>query len=130
MVDDLTLFPVEPFLDTVSNVTGDGTTRTLEQRTAIAMRKRETMLQKRANESARAILPNAAQTKLVWTVNLRALRYILALRGAPDADLEIRRFACALAIQCKVMAPATFADLELHAGDFGVGSTTVKYQKV
>lgn len=130
MVGDLTLFPVEPFLKTVSNTSPDGNLRLPEVRMEIAMRKRETMLQKRANESARAILPNAAQTKLVWTVNLRALRYILALRGAPDADLEIRRFACALAVQCKLMAPATFADLELHDGDFGVGSTTVKYHKV
>lgn len=130
MVDNLVKFPVEPFLATVRLTDGDGVARTEEQRMEIAMRKRETMLQKRANESARSILPNACQTKLVWTVNLRALRYILALRGAPDADLEIRRFSAALAVVCKNMAPATFADLDLHEGDFGVGSTTVKYHKV
>lgn len=51
---------------------------------------------KRARESARAVLPNATETKLVWTVNGRALRHILAMRGDASADLEIQRFAVAL----------------------------------
>lgn len=55
-----------------------------------------TMLKKRVREASRSILPNATETKLVWGVNGRAIRHILALRGDEAADLEIRRFARAL----------------------------------
>ena len=130
MVGDLSLFPLDPYLSTTSFLDSAGLNRTDDERRAVALRKRETMLRKRANESARAVMPNAAETKLVWTVNLRALRYILALRGATDADLEIRRFAGALALQCKNMAPATFADIEIHDGDFSTPSITALYHKV
>jgi thymidylate synthase (FAD) len=89
----------------------------------------KTTLTKRANETARASLPNAAATKGMWTINFRALRHIIALRGAEDADLEIRRFAAELAIICKVSAPNVFRDIEISPGDFGVNQVTVKYLK-
>lgn len=55
--------------------------------------KEQTLQRKRALEAARSLLPNAAETRLTWTVNLRALPHFLSLRGGEGADLEIRRLA-------------------------------------
>lgn len=63
---------------------------------------------KRANEAARSVLPNAAETRFVWTCNLRAMRWILAQRGSEGADLEIRRFAIALQDEARGYAPEFF----------------------
>lgn len=91
--------------------------------------KNRTLIKKRANEAARASLPNAAETRGVWKFNYRALRYIIGLRGAEDADLEIRRLAVALALQAKTQAPSAFADVELTEGDFGVFKVNVQHPK-
>lgn len=85
---------------------------------------------KRANEAARADLPNAAETRLQWTVNARALRHILMIRGDTAADLEIRRFAAALTPVCKALAPTFFDDITVEDGDFGVNTVIGTYQKV
>lgn len=56
----------------------------------------KSLIKKRANEAARAALPNCAETRLLFTLNGDALRHILHMRGDAHADLEIRRFAVAL----------------------------------
>lgn len=93
-------------------------------------RKAATKLIKRANEAARSQMPNASETKMLWTVNLRTLRHFIEVRGDDAADLEIRRFACMVAAQCKTTAPTIFADIEIVPGSFGVGRVTSKYHKV
>src|SRR6185369_11672204 len=50
-----------------------------------------TMRKKRARQAARAVLPNSAETKIVVTGNARAWRHFCEMRGAANADLEIRR---------------------------------------
>lgn len=92
--------------------------------------KKRSEIVKRANEAARADLPNACETRLVWTVNARALRHILMLRGDPAADLEIKRFATMLTPICKALAPAFFNDIEVVADEFGVGKVIGQYVKV
>jgi thymidylate synthase (FAD) len=91
--------------------------------------KGQTLIRKRANEAARHSLPECSETQGVWTFNYRALRHILNLRGAQDADLEIRRLAGALAIQCKAMSPHVFYDVEIHPSDFNVPVITNKHEK-
>ncbi|MCR9222887.1 MAG: FAD-dependent thymidylate synthase [Hyphomonas sp.] len=79
---------------------------------------------KRANEAARAQLPNACETKLIWTGNIRALRHFLATRGGAGADLEIRRLARAILAVCEDKAPENFMDIapcDPTDGDFGIG---------
>lgn len=88
-----------------------------------------TLRKKRANEAARYSLPNACETMGVWTFNYRSLRHIINLRGDVNADLEIRRLAANLAMQCKLASPAVFYDVEITAGDFGVGVVKVKHEK-
>ena len=51
---------------------------------------------KMAREAARAVLPNATETKIVVTANARAWRTMLELRSSEGAELEIRRMAVAV----------------------------------
>lgn len=78
--------------------------------------KQVTSAKKRANEAARALLPNAAETRLVFTCNLREIRHILMLRGSEAADLEIRRLAVALLEHSRDYAPHFFADVVQSIG--------------
>jgi thymidylate synthase (FAD) len=89
-----------------------------------------TMAKKRANEAARAMLPNATETRLVWTMNLRAARNIIEQRGNIHADLEIRRLAVALARELKVVAPISFADTTIFIDEDGFESVKNEYVKV
>lgn len=73
-------------------------------------------LKKRINEAARCHLPGCAETRLTWTMNLRAARDILgnpAKRGGEGADLEIRRLALHLLDRCQKVAPVVFQDFEV-----------------
>ena len=79
-----------------------------------------TMLKKRANEAARAYLPNATETRFLWTTNMRILRHFIWLRGGSAADLEIRRLAINLYDVASEIAPDIFADMAIGTGDFGV----------
>lgn len=89
------------------------------------------MRKKRAAEAARASLPNAAETRLVWTGNMRALRHFCELRGDEHADLEIRRLAATVTEIMKKEAPITFRDFEInHDHDLGVATTSAEVRKV
>lgn len=85
--------------------------------------KRDTMATKRANEAARGLLPNAAETRLTWTANVRLLRHFFFLRGGTGADLEIRRLAVALLERLQDRTSA-FDDMTVNYGvehSYGVG---------
>lgn len=72
-------------------------------------------LQKRVNEAARSVLPNAAETRITWTVNARALRHILEVRGSLHAEPEIRNWA--LKIYEKVKESLIFSDFRVMVDD-------------
>jgi thymidylate synthase (FAD) len=61
-------------------------------------------------EDARFVLPNAAETKLVMTMNARELRHFFALRCCRRAQWEIRAMATEMLRVCKPVAPLLFAD--------------------
>ncbi len=50
---------------------------------------------KQARQAARAVLPNATETRIVVTGNYRAWRHFIAMRASEHADVEIRRLAIA-----------------------------------
>lgn len=75
---------------------------------------------KRANEAAREVLPNAAETRMVFTSNLRQLRHVMLMRGDEPADLQIRRIAVAMFPDAKAYAPHFFSDLVLTNGTDGL----------
>lgn len=66
---------------------------------------------KQARETARAILPQAQETKIVVTGNLRAWRDVLKKRHHVAADAEIQEFAKAVLDRLREIAPNSVADI-------------------
>lgn len=66
-------------------------------------------LEKRAYENARAVLPNATETKIIVSGNARALREFFALRCCRRAQDEIRGLAWRMLAECKRVAEPLFA---------------------
>ncbi len=61
-------------------------------------------------EDARYLLPNAMETKIVVTMNVRELLHFLELRCCRRAQWEIRELACAMLELAEPTAPYVFAD--------------------
>lgn len=89
-----------------------------------------TLQRKRIREAARAVLPGATETRIVYTANLRAWRNILEQRGNIHADLEIRRLAVLLCQELKQIAPNVFQDFEIFTDEDGRQSCKSLYRKV
>lgn len=68
---------------------------------------------KQARQAARAVLPNATETRIVVTGNYRAWRHFIAMRASEHADVEIRRLAVACLRELTDVAPAVFADFQV-----------------
>ncbi len=68
---------------------------------------------KQARQAARAVLPNATETRIVVTGNYRAWRHFIAMRASEQADVEIRRLAIECLRQLVDVAPQVFADFEI-----------------
>jgi len=62
-----------------------------------------------ANEDARAVLPNACETKMLITMNARSLHNFFALRCCERAQTEIRKLADLMLALVKDVAPLLFA---------------------
>jgi thymidylate synthase (FAD) len=67
---------------------------------------------KAARQAARWVLPNATETKILVTGNMRAWRDVIAKRNTKFADSEIHALAAELLRQLKELAPNTFQDME------------------
>jgi thymidylate synthase (FAD) len=85
---------------------------------------------KMAREAARAVLPNATETKLVVTANARAWRTMLELRSSEGAELEIRRMAVLALRLLKAEAPGFFSDFEIYVADDRREAARISYHKV
>ena len=72
-----------------------------------------TLRRKRARQTARSLLPNAAETKIVVTGNARAWRHFIELRGSETAESEIRILAVKLLEMLKSEAPHLFGDYQI-----------------
>ena len=66
---------------------------------------------KQAREAARAVMPNATETRFVVSGNLWAWHYVLGRRTHMSADVEMQQLAKAMLAQLKEIAPNTFQDL-------------------
>jgi len=78
--------------------------------------------------SARSVLPNATETKIVMTANARAIRHFLVVRGSIPGDEEMRIVCGELLKLLKVEAPALFMDFELKS--LADGSPVVLQKKI
>lgn len=83
----------------------------LEQRFADV--ENATLRRKQARQAARAVLPNATETRIVVTGNYRAWRHFIALRATEHADVEIRELAIECLRQLQGAAPNVFADFTI-----------------
>ena len=72
-----------------------------------------TLRSKQARQAARAVLPNATETRIVVTGNYRAWRYFMAARASEHADVEIRAVAVACLRKLTQLAPNVFADFAI-----------------
>jgi thymidylate synthase (FAD) len=69
------------------------------------------LTRKQAREAARAVLPNATETRFVVSGNMRAWRDVIAKRNSEHADAEIHAFAGRVLEHLKTVAPNTFQDM-------------------
>lgn len=67
---------------------------------------------KRVRQTARSVLPNCTETKIVVTGNARAWIHFFNLRGNIHADTEIRRLACVILKLLKDHSPNLFQNCE------------------
>jgi thymidylate synthase (FAD) len=74
-----------------------------------------TLRRKQARQAARAVLPNATETRIVVTGNYRAWRHFIAMRASEHADVEIRDLAVECLRQLLKAAPNAFADFAISA---------------
>ena len=68
---------------------------------------------KALRDAARSVLPNATETRIVVTGNLRAWRHFIRMRATAFADPEIRKLAVEILRQLKEAYPATLQDYEI-----------------
>ncbi|MGW7538747.1 FAD-dependent thymidylate synthase [Amycolatopsis sp. NPDC054798] len=72
-----------------------------------------TLRRKQARQAARAVLPNATETRIVVTGNYRAWRHFVAMRATEHADVEIRSLAVECLRQLHKAAANVFADFTI-----------------
>lgn len=65
--------------------------------------------EKKANEDARFVLPNACDTRIIMTMNVRSLQNFFRLRCCNRAQWEIRALAIEMLRQCREVCPLLFA---------------------
>ncbi len=73
-----------------------------------------TARRKQARQAARAVLPNAAETRIVVTGNYRAWRHFVTKRATEHADVEIRTLAVKVLRHLQQAAPNVFADFTIR----------------
>tara|TARA_B100000676_G_C18087981_1_gene856778 strand:+ start:5212 stop:6012 length:801 start_codon:yes stop_codon:yes gene_type:complete len=85
---------------------------------------------KAIRQAARSVLPNATETKIFVTANVRALRHFIEMRGSVYADTEIRFVAINLLRLLQKEAPLLFQDFSIENLSDGTQIATPLYSKV
>ncbi|MGO3363213.1 MAG: FAD-dependent thymidylate synthase [Corynebacterium sp.] len=83
--------------------------------------------EKQARQAARAVLPNATETRFVMTGNMRSWRHFIAMRAAEHADPEIRRVAVASLRLLRGVSPEIFDDFTVTELRDGTEMATSPY---
>ncbi|MBQ8248338.1 MAG: FAD-dependent thymidylate synthase [Clostridia bacterium] len=84
--------------------------RHLEANLAAGMNEAEAKraAEKKANEDARFVLPNACDTRIIMTMNVRSLHNFFRLRCCNRAQWEIRELALAMLKEVREVCPLLF----------------------
>ena len=75
-----------------------------------ACRRLADLPRKQAREAARSVLPNAVETRMVVSGNLRAWYNVIALRTAPGVDAEMVEVMTLVRDQLATIAPTIFKE--------------------
>jgi thymidylate synthase (FAD) len=89
-----------------------------------------TLRRKRARQTARSLLPNATETKIVVTGNARAWRHFIELRASEFAETEIRILAIKVLQLLQGEAPNLFGDYQIRKLDSGVEVVDTEFRSV
>lgn len=89
-----------------------------------------TMRRKRARQTARSVLPNCTETKIVVTGNARAWRHFIEMRASKGAEVEIRRLAVAVLRDLQQRAPNLFDDYTIVNISDGTEVVATNYKRV
>ena len=89
-----------------------------------------TARRKAARQAARAVLPNATETKIVVTANARAWRHFIEMRASEHAEPEIRKLAILILRRLREEAPNLFGDYETVAAPDGTEIAVTPHEKV
>ncbi|AKK09019.1 FAD-dependent thymidylate synthase [Corynebacterium testudinoris] len=68
---------------------------------------------KQARQAARAVLPNATESRIVVTGNFRTWRHFIGARATEHADVEIRALAVACLKVLRSQSPVLFSDFQI-----------------
>jgi thymidylate synthase (FAD) len=68
------------------------------------------------NEDARFVLPNAVESQLVVSANIREWRHVIDLRARPSSQWEIRAAAIEILRLLKKHIPSAFEDIVIDEG--------------
>lgn len=74
----------------------------------------KTDIRKYLRQTARSVLPNCTETKIMATANCRAIRHFLEQRGGLGAEPEIRRLAGYVLDIVKADSPSIFGDYQTN----------------
>ena len=85
---------------------------------------------KAIRQAARAVLPNAAETKIFVTGNVRAWRHFIEMRATPFADAEIRDLAISVLEILRAESPLMFGDFEISELPDGARVAVPEHSKV
>ena len=89
-----------------------------------------TAKRKAVRQAARSVLPNATETKIVVTANVRALRHFIEMRASEYADAEIRRLALEILHIMHNEAPLMFGDFIIKTLADGTTVAEPRHSKV
>ena len=81
---------------------------------AVDASENKTDRRKAIRQAARAVLPNATETKIFVTANVRAWRHFIEMRASAYADAEIRRLALLILDVLKAETPLLFGDFDVY----------------
>ncbi|HMA34699.1 MAG TPA: FAD-dependent thymidylate synthase [Chloroflexia bacterium] len=90
----------------------------------------KTLRRKMARQAARAVLPNATETKIVVTANARSWRHFIEMRASPYSEPEIRRLAIMILRLLQGEAPNLFGDYEIVPAEDGSEVAVTAHGKV
>ncbi len=85
---------------------------------------------KAIRQAARAVLPNATETKIFATANVRAWRHFIEMRAASYADWEIRSLAIEVLRLLQCETPLPFGDFRIDDMADGTQIATPEFSKV